>query len=376
MSNGQEDISSQPLVIVRRRRGGGDEEHHGGVWKIAYADFMTAMMAFFLVMWLVNAADKQTIVKVAAYFNPIRLTDRSATVNGIEDIDEALSTIPNQKGKKKKPAEPAKSDGTEVHAEQPAATSPVGDETFGDAGTPEAEAALFANPVSELDKLAKSASARSTQFAIGASDASPPHDPFDPAATIEADKELVPAAPSVTAEIKTKTEPEKPETVAAPVGELKKPQADWTMVEDDIKARLHDLVSALPDVEAKVTPEGLLISVLDNKDFTMFAVGSARPHPELVLVMERIANVLKTVPGRIIMRGHTDGRPYRNGLYDNWRLSSARAQMAQYMLTRGGIDDKRIVAVEGRADRDLKDAGNILSEKNRRIEILVKGDRQ
>ncbi len=56
MSNGQEDVSSQPLVIVRRRRSH-DEEHHGGVWKIAYADFMTAMMAFFLVMWLINAAD-------------------------------------------------------------------------------------------------------------------------------------------------------------------------------------------------------------------------------------------------------------------------------------------------------------------------------
>ncbi|HVJ77078.1 MAG TPA: flagellar motor protein MotB, partial [Hyphomicrobium sp.] len=48
MSNGQEDVSSQPLVIVRRRRNT-EEGHHGGVWKIAYADFMTAMMAFFLV---------------------------------------------------------------------------------------------------------------------------------------------------------------------------------------------------------------------------------------------------------------------------------------------------------------------------------------
>jgi chemotaxis protein MotB len=56
MSNGQEDVSSQPLVIIRRRRTT-DEPHHGGVWKIAYADFMTAMMAFFLVMWLINAAD-------------------------------------------------------------------------------------------------------------------------------------------------------------------------------------------------------------------------------------------------------------------------------------------------------------------------------
>jgi len=55
MSGQQEDVASHPLVIVRRRRNT-DEAHHGGVWKIAYADFMTAMMAFFLVMWLINAA--------------------------------------------------------------------------------------------------------------------------------------------------------------------------------------------------------------------------------------------------------------------------------------------------------------------------------
>ena len=72
MSGEQEDVSSHPLVIVRRRRNV-EEPHHGGVWKIAYADFMTAMMAFFLVMWLINAADKKTIVQVAAYFNPMRL---------------------------------------------------------------------------------------------------------------------------------------------------------------------------------------------------------------------------------------------------------------------------------------------------------------
>jgi flagellar motor protein MotB len=48
------------ILIIKRGRGGGEEGHHGGVWKIAYADFMTAMMAFFLVMWLVNAANEKT----------------------------------------------------------------------------------------------------------------------------------------------------------------------------------------------------------------------------------------------------------------------------------------------------------------------------
>ena len=65
------------------RAGGGEEEgHHGGVWKIAYADFMTAMMAFFLVMWLINSTDKKTLTQVATYFNPLRLTDKTADQPG------------------------------------------------------------------------------------------------------------------------------------------------------------------------------------------------------------------------------------------------------------------------------------------------------
>jgi chemotaxis protein MotB len=101
MSNGQEDVSSQPLVIVRRRRNT-EETHHGGVWKIAYADFMTAMMAFFLVMWLINAADKKTIVQVAAYFNPMRLTDRFAAPKGLDDLTEVDPKKNDEKSKETK----------------------------------------------------------------------------------------------------------------------------------------------------------------------------------------------------------------------------------------------------------------------------------
>ncbi len=62
-------------IIIVKKHGGGHGGHHGGAWKIAYADFMTAMMAFFLVMWLVNAANQKTTASVASYFNPIKLSD-------------------------------------------------------------------------------------------------------------------------------------------------------------------------------------------------------------------------------------------------------------------------------------------------------------
>lgn len=71
---------AKPTVIVRRVKkvqGGG---HHGGSWKVAYADFVTAMMAFFLVMWLLAATSKPERAAISEYFrNPSPLSGTSAT---------------------------------------------------------------------------------------------------------------------------------------------------------------------------------------------------------------------------------------------------------------------------------------------------------
>jgi phospholipid/cholesterol/gamma-HCH transport system substrate-binding protein len=77
----------QEIIIVRRGHDH-DEGHHGGVWKIAFADFMTAMMCFFLVMWLINAANEQTKAAVASYFNPVKLIDRNSSKKGLEDLGD------------------------------------------------------------------------------------------------------------------------------------------------------------------------------------------------------------------------------------------------------------------------------------------------
>jgi chemotaxis protein MotB len=62
--------SPRPIIIIKRRRGGGNA-HHGGAWKVAYADFVTAMMAFFLVMWLVSTLPEEQLSGIAEYFkNP------------------------------------------------------------------------------------------------------------------------------------------------------------------------------------------------------------------------------------------------------------------------------------------------------------------
>ena len=62
--------NERPIIIVRKKKKGG-AGHHGGAWKVAYADFVTAMMAFFLVMWLVSSISKEQRAAVFDYFkNP------------------------------------------------------------------------------------------------------------------------------------------------------------------------------------------------------------------------------------------------------------------------------------------------------------------
>src|SRR5690625_4272796 len=72
----RESATGRPDPLIIRRSEVADLDYATtGVWKIAYADFMTAMMAFFLVMWLVNATSDTTKTGIANYFNPIRLSD-------------------------------------------------------------------------------------------------------------------------------------------------------------------------------------------------------------------------------------------------------------------------------------------------------------
>ncbi|WP_299684875.1 flagellar motor protein MotB [uncultured Tateyamaria sp.] len=61
--------NAQPIIIKRKKVSGGDG-HHGGAWKVAYADFVTAMMAFFMLMWLLNATTEKQRKGIADYFSP------------------------------------------------------------------------------------------------------------------------------------------------------------------------------------------------------------------------------------------------------------------------------------------------------------------
>ena len=58
-------------VIIKRKKIIAADGHHGGAWKVAYADFVTAMMAFFMLMWPLNATTEQQKKGIADYFSPL-----------------------------------------------------------------------------------------------------------------------------------------------------------------------------------------------------------------------------------------------------------------------------------------------------------------
>lgn len=72
-------MSPQPIIIKKVKKGG--HGHHGGAWKVAYADFVTAMMAFFLLLWLLNAVSQEQLEGISDYFSPISTT-KSTTGGG------------------------------------------------------------------------------------------------------------------------------------------------------------------------------------------------------------------------------------------------------------------------------------------------------
>ena len=83
----------RPIIIKRIKKVGGG--HHGGAWKVAYADFVTAMMAFFLLLWLLNAVTEEQKQGIANYFRPTIAPTNPASNNLILNGQPAVMTEVN-----------------------------------------------------------------------------------------------------------------------------------------------------------------------------------------------------------------------------------------------------------------------------------------
>lgn len=429
------------LVIIRRRNAFDEGEHKGGVWKIAYADFMTAMMAFFLVMWLINAVNQETRESVASYFNPVRLADSTPDRKGLNEprrVDPGKAEAGDAKSSLPDPSATPQGD-SRIPARQPRFD----------------EAALFRDPYSVLSEIAGGPpNAVRSEARIGAMlDATQRQgmkggeafrDPFDPIywqvsprapvesktpgpqgslpldddiASLEKGDGHRPPDGKLDATVTPVAagrpgEPGKPDQGkgdAPDVGTAPAPgaAAAGTVAaagtaesgsaksgsdksgsdksgESSEAARLQAAIAAVlgpeagprPQVEVRRTDEGVLVSLTDDVNFGMFAIGSAEPQPELVRAIDKIGPLLARHTGPVVVRGHTDNRPFRSQTSDNWRLSTARAHMAYHMLVRAGVNPLRIERIEGHADRTPKVPTDPAAAPNRRIEVLLREPRR
>jgi len=160
-------------LIVIRRRNYLDVEEKTGVWKIAYADFMTAMMAFFLVMWLISATNQETRESVATYFNPIKLTDSTPDRKGMNDA-RRVDPGKAEEGESKQPqSEPDRAAKAMLRPQTPRSRFD--------------EAALFRDPYTVLSEIAgapprvaQAATALDSTLREGLRGGEAYRDPFDP----------------------------------------------------------------------------------------------------------------------------------------------------------------------------------------------------
>ena len=70
--------SSKPIIVKKIKKNGGGG-HHGGAWKVAYADFVTAMMAFFLLLWLLNMTSDEKRIRLSQYFKHFSIYTEGGT---------------------------------------------------------------------------------------------------------------------------------------------------------------------------------------------------------------------------------------------------------------------------------------------------------
>lgn len=437
MSDENHHHGKNEIIIVKRHKGDHDGAH-GGAWKIAYADFMTAMMAFFLVMWLVNAANEETKASVASYFNPIKLSDEKPTEKGLE------KPVETSEGEEKKERSQVDEDQDKVGS-----AAATGDDQTASSGDEAnySEADFFENPYSVLAEIAQEVGQQANVSAKGeggAADSGPStgaqggeayRDPFDPdfwtqqvqtangppgeptdaetpaeqaqtaaqapaEPSTEPEQQIAlvvpgqkPAIEGTPAEALTEEKPAEGETPESELGKTDQPETGIDAKPATAEAELEVQLAAAAKLKAEieqaiggaagklaegllVTPAegGLLVTISDQSDTAMFNVGSAVPRRELVLAMERLGQILQAKPGRIVIRGHTDARPFRGTENDNWRLSMARAHSAYYMLVRGGLSEDRVEQVSGFADRRLQVPDDPLADANRRIEILIEAE--
>ena len=369
-------------TIVIRKEEVVEGGHHGGAWKVAYADFVTAMMAFFLLMWLLNATTEEQRRGLADYFSPNNLMARTTSGFGAPfggltpNIDGSLASTKGAVQVVMAPPHPV-IDTDEEEGDIPAHASPRKEAgpalvpTAREGGTAAALRAPPPDPAADLDPQAD-------PVRLGRPDLQGHGDGGAGAGTSAGmssgtfpgtSKDAAPAAPGdAVAQARAAAE-------RADAGRQERQALERAAqaIQDAVRSD-PALAAFAGQLQVDVTREGLRIQVLDADRQPMFATGSSALNERARALLAKVAPVLVRLPEGVSVAGHTDAQPYRGGERSNWDLSAERANATRRLLTDAGLPEGRIRAVAGHADREPLVAGDPLAAANRRVAILVLRD--
>ena len=337
--------NAKPMIVIRKEEvvAGG---HHGGAWKVAYADFVTAMMAFFLLMWLLNATTEEQKRGLADYFSPNNMMSRTTSGFGMP----FGGTTPNVDGSL------ASDRGAVQVTNGPTHPNIDADETEGDVP---ATAAKQRTSGPSLLTMAEDGGAASVT----------------PLAALPDTLRPLVNQPEVG-----RIKPPPPLSKEA-VAEAERDQHERAAFERAAE-QIREAVRSDPALEGlakqlaiDLTPEGLRIQIMDEDRRPMFAFGASALNERARALLSKIPPVLLRMTQAITIDGHTDAAPYRGGDRSNWELSAERANATRRLLTEAGVPETRFRSVAGHADRDPLLPADPLAAANRRIAILVLRDR-
>ena len=294
-------------VIIKRKKVLAGHAHHGGAWKVAYADFVTAMMAFFMLMWLLNATTERQRKGLADYFSPnVPIVRISGGGEGAFGGDSMLSEQTQAQN------------GTGASGERPTDAGQAAGLQGGEELSPRAEA--------------------------------------DAGAVPEAEGGLGPEAGEGT--------PDAAEAQNAEAGLRGIGQALAGLGGD---SRLEDL--SLDHVQTRLTDEGLVIEVFSLPGQPLFRSG-AEPAAILREVTGVIAPLFRAVENPVAIEAHLSAPPLARADQDGWTLSTRRADRVRTLLQQAGLPAARMARVTGHSDRRPR-TDDPLSARNDRVEIIL-----
>jgi chemotaxis protein MotB len=324
-------------TIVIRREEGREGGHHGGAWKVAYADFVTAMMAFFLLMWLLNATTEDQRRGLADYFNPTNVLGQRMSGSG----------------------------------------QPFGGRTPHEAG----EMASNASSVRVEIGL------RPVIFDLEEDDSDTPATPVERREGPKGDDETATPARLIASRAEGQggasagkaEETGSPDMARASAEALReeldrRERAELDGLAEQIRAAVREdpaLADLAKQLQVEQVPEGLRIQLLDAERQPMFALGGSTPGDKARALLAKVAAVINRVPNAVAISGHTDATPFRLGARSNWDLSAERANATRRLLAEGGVSEARIRSVTGLAEREPLLADDPQNPANRRVSILL-----